>query len=85
MQKDCYKLLKYAQKIFGQVQAMRKTSMQGENVFGKNSHETLKTAGGTSKITVSRLLLCGNVGSEEKNKEKTQMNQHPLQCNDFLL
>lgn len=46
--------------------------MQGEKVFGKNSHEPLKKARGIQKISVSKLLLCGNVGSEEKKKEKTK-------------
>lgn len=45
--------------------------MQGQNVFGKNSHEPLKKVEGILKISVLKFLLSRNVDSEEKKKEKT--------------
>lgn len=49
--------------------------MQGQNVFGKNSHEPLKKEEGILKISVLKLLLSRSVDSEEK-KGKNYMNKH---------
>lgn len=58
--------------------------MQGQNVFGKNSHEPLKKEEGILKILVLKLLLCRNVDSEEKKRKKPH-EQTFHQCNNFML
>jgi len=69
MQEYCYELLEHAQKIFRQLKDMRKTEIQGENVFGKRSHDPLTKAREMLKTSVVKLLLCGSVGPEEKKKK----------------
>lgn len=58
--------------------------MQGQSVFGKNSHESLKKVEGILKMPVLKLLLCRNVDSEEKKRKKLH-EQTFLQCNNFML
>lgn len=58
--------------------------MQGQNVFGKNSHESLKKVEGILKISVLKLLLSRSVDSEEKKRKKLR-EQTFLQCNNFML
>lgn len=58
--------------------------MQGQSVFGKNSHESLKKVEGILKISVLKLLLSRSVDSEEKKRKKLR-EQTFLQCNNFML
>lgn len=76
--------MEYAQKIFGQQKDMRKTDIQGENVFGKSSHEPLTKAGEISDdISIESFTVWEY--RPRRKKEGRGKNYLFPQCDHFLL